>query len=582
MVNDKKTFFKYLHQIIFTAFLVCVYGLAQHMKFEFPVLHQNFTGNATFGNPNFTSEYIGLVFPMTFFLIFAASKKRFQFCYSTASIVMAIFLLLNKSRAVWIGTGLSFTCVIVYLLILFMRSRIRFHGGEHELAHGRRILRMFVLVGVFVSLIIGLSFIPFLSKAPGLNILNSRVQGLAREAETIFEFDVFKGVYRQGDTMAQRILIWRNTLGMIRDNSILGVGIGNFKIKYQPYRTEDEQKTTGPDVFVRRSHNEHIQLLSEVGLFGSVFFYWMIGLTIFMSSQLLRSARNIVPQCVGIGFMGSFISMYVAMFFNFSLQTPTPCLTLFFFTGLLMAAHSVFLKSDDDAQVIQSYILTLKRVFRAGLFVLAIACFILPIYIVRPAQAYYCYQYGQALEKMGLYEKSESMLERSLSYCYYSWETHFVIANVKAMLAKMMESKYHHEYSLKLNPYHQKGHYNLGNTLYKIGEADNAIEHYKMGIEIDSIFYQSYNNLASILYKEGRYDESVTYFRKVVELNPNYREGQYNLAFVLGLQGKYKEAFVYAQNAYKINPRDKKAADLFEKIIAILQKQGYKVLPEKP
>jgi tetratricopeptide (TPR) repeat protein len=362
-------------------------------------------------------------------------------------------------------------------------------------------------------------------------------------------------------------LIWKNALGMVRQNSILGVGIGNFKIQYQPYRTAEEQESTGPDIFVRRSHNEYVQFLSEIGLFGITFFFWLIIVSIRMCIRIIKKSKSFYGQFLAIGIMLSLLSTYVSIFFNFSLQTPTPALGLFIVWTLLMASYDEFLKIEGHSEILTNIMNDVRRIFRIVLIPLAIVCFLLPIWLIRPSIAFYNYQFGQACEKMGLRKDARVKLEKSLQYYYPAWETHFVLANIYSALGDLKKAKWHHEYSLKLNPYHQKGHYNLANTLYKVGEVDKAIEHYKKGIEIDSIFYQSYNNLGSILYKENRLEESLEYFKKVTELKDDYFSGQYNMGYILALLKRYREAVPYAERAVELEPQNAKARRLLSELL---------------
>ncbi|MFH1383339.1 MAG: O-antigen ligase family protein [Candidatus Omnitrophota bacterium] len=569
-INDKKLIRRYINYFIFIGSVVSLYGILQHLTIDFTFLHQNFTGNSTLGNPNFSSEFILIVFPMALVLVFADHHAGRFLYYIMATIIMLVYLILNKSRAVWIGGSLAGMSIVFYLVYNYFTNGIKYHVWKKEKAHALFVLRSVgVCTGIFMVLIL-VSFTPLSKKSTHLLQLKKMTQQIGTEIFTLTEIKLAKGDIVRGDTMTQRLLIWRNTLRMIRSRSILGVGIGNFKIQYQPYRTKAEQLSTGPDIFVRRTHNEHIQFLAEIGLFGIVFFYWIIIASVRMCVAMIKGAKDFYGQCVAIGFMVSIVSAYIAAFFNFSLQTPTPSMGLWFLTALMMASYCVFLKKNISSNILTRITRETKHALRHGLIIVAVCCFVLPVWLVRPAGAYYCYQYGQALDRMGLKYDAKIQLQKSLRYFYHAWETHFVLANTHAALGEMLEAKNEHLISLGLNPYHQKGHYNLANTLYKIGEADGAIKHYREAIRIDSVFYQAYNNLASIYYKQkevpNHLEESLKYFREVVALKPDYPSGQYNIAFVLYLLKKYKEALPYAEYAVRLKKDDQKVQKLLQSI----------------
>ena len=564
-ISDKKRIRCYLNYLIFIGGIVSCYGILQHLKIDFSFLHQNFVGNSTFGNPNFASEFILMVFPIALLLVFANVHAGWFLYYGITAILLFIFLIFNKSRAVWIGGGVAGMSVVMYLIYNYLTKRIRYHVGKNEKKHALFFLKnISIFIGVGVVIII-LSLLPLAHHNKYLKQFRKLTKQVVIEISTLKELKLAKGEIKRGDTATQRILIWRNALGMIKNNSILGVGIGNFKIEYQPYRTKEEQLSTGPDIFVRRSHNEYVQLLSEIGLFGIIFFFWVIIMTVRMCTTILKRSKDFYGQCLAIGFLVSFVSTYIAIFFNFSLQTPTPCMTLWFITSLMMVSYDIFLKKEDVSLLCTRSVRAIKNSLRTGVIIIVICCFILPYWLVRPAQAYYHYQYGQALEKMGLTKEAKHELKKSLRYFYHSWEVHFVLANVYAALGELNKSKEEHLFSLQLNPYHQKGHYNLANTLYKLGDVNAAIEHYLEAIRIDEVFYQAFNNLGSIYYKEGKLGESLKYFKGVVELDPTYPSGQYNMGYVLFLLKRYKEALPYLQNAYRLQPGDVKIKKLIER-----------------
>ena len=133
-VSEKKQIRRYLRYLVFIGFVVSLYGILQHLKIDFKFLHQNFTGNSFFGNPNFTSEYILIIVPVAFFLIFANIHPGWCLYYIITTAVMFIFLVLNKSRAVWIGGGAAGMIVITYLAVSYLRKGFRYNMGKNEKA----------------------------------------------------------------------------------------------------------------------------------------------------------------------------------------------------------------------------------------------------------------------------------------------------------------------------------------------------------------------------------------------------------------------------------------------------------------
>jgi O-antigen ligase len=69
----------------------------------------------------------------------------------------------------------------------------------------------------------------------------------------------------EGTSIGQRVVMWRNTVRMIRDHPIIGVGTGGFQDGYRPYA----QGAPGWQGFESGDpHNQFLKIQSEQGLIG--------------------------------------------------------------------------------------------------------------------------------------------------------------------------------------------------------------------------------------------------------------------------------------------------------------------------
>ena len=60
--------------------------------------------------------------------------------------------------------------------------------------------------------------------------------------------------------------MWKDTIKLIRDFPILGVGLGNYVYVFPEYRT-----FTFHARLLRYAHNDYLQFVSEMGIFGLIF-----------------------------------------------------------------------------------------------------------------------------------------------------------------------------------------------------------------------------------------------------------------------------------------------------------------------
>lgn len=68
-----------------------------------------------------------------------------------------------------------------------------------------------------------------------------------------------------------RLKIWEQTLKIIRDNPLIGVGVGNFEYSTQAYRFPVDREIGRFGRVYRDAHNSYLQVAAEIGLPGAVF-----------------------------------------------------------------------------------------------------------------------------------------------------------------------------------------------------------------------------------------------------------------------------------------------------------------------
>jgi hypothetical protein len=91
---------------------------------------------------------------------------------------------------------------------------------------------------------------------------------------------------------SERLKMWKKTLSMIKDHPLTGVGSGNWKVVIPSYGLANTVFAKGyfaPD----RVHNTYLQITSETGIPGAIFYFgkWiLIAVTRFI---VIRKTNNI-------------------------------------------------------------------------------------------------------------------------------------------------------------------------------------------------------------------------------------------------------------------------------------------------
>ena len=230
-----------------------------------------------FVNPNHFANYLSLVLPIaiacTLFRTFIVSKpleKAFRICCGLTAFLLFTGIVLSLSRSGWIGALLG-VVILAWLSpwggkwqgtesmerssVTGHRSSSRHHrsalapDASRLTPHGIGAVARLSLITLCVLLIVSLFII-----GPG-----GREQVDARLGQTIGQDAGFLG----------RMAISKDSLLMIRDFPLMGVGLGGWPELFPHYR-----RAPWLGDFYREAHNEYVQLLAETGVVGFGLLTW--------------------------------------------------------------------------------------------------------------------------------------------------------------------------------------------------------------------------------------------------------------------------------------------------------------------
>ncbi|MEE8077290.1 MAG: O-antigen ligase family protein [Candidatus Binatia bacterium] len=318
-----------LRTVLFSGLLVAFIGLVQlftwngkilwfFVPYDWGIPHPGITAaTGPFVSHVHFANYLSLVFPLALVGIFShsfvapqANRKSFRlFCGFTAFIVF-VGVLLSLSRGGWIGIVLGIVFLLWMLLSLPEERR------PFLLQRTKKSVVRFSLVGLSLLLIMALVFV-----GP-----SGRGQVDARLEETVL-----------GErSLRTRVAVWEDSLGIIRDFPLFGVGLGSWQELFPRYR----RPPWSPTLF-REAHNDYLELLAETGLIGFFLlagFFWQVGRKLFFSFKMLPPKT--VP--VSAALLSALGIMAFHEFFDFNLQIPANAFlfTLFLGIALRMTRHS--------------------------------------------------------------------------------------------------------------------------------------------------------------------------------------------------------------------------------------------------
>ena len=259
VITSKKQLKTILYVLIIIAMLTAVYGIYQYVFGD--VYAQAWLDDemfedikmrvySTLENPNVYGEYLLLIVPIIFSLLWTEKgwkKKVFLFiCFG----VTGLALILTFSRGCWLG--IIFALAVLAIIID----------------------RRFIFLGIILLLLA-----PFLLP------------------DTIMNRFLSIGNMEDSST-SYRVYIWMGTLAMLKDYWISGVGMGitSFNTIYPLYSYNN--------IVAPHSHNLYLQVIVEYGIVG---FITMIGVMYNYFKELIismRAKKNIVIGGLMSGMLG--------------------------------------------------------------------------------------------------------------------------------------------------------------------------------------------------------------------------------------------------------------------------------------
>jgi O-antigen ligase len=268
----------------------------------------------TFGNRNFMAHLVAIGLPVLFYLALQA-RSRTRFLLAAVGVSLAVAaLVLSRSRAAWLGAGVSGLFLVVeglWLGRLWREERVQ-----------RRVLQ---LAGVLLTSLAFALILP--------NRLNWRSDSPYLESLT--------GVanYKEGSGRG-RLIQYGNTLSMAADHPVLGVGPGNWPVYYPRYMSPADPSFDADDIIPTNPwpSSDWMAMTSERG-FVAAALLGLIGAFIALGAwaRVRRGTRQ-APEFTDLAIIATVLAVTVVGAFDAVLVLPVPTLFAWTIIGALASS----------------------------------------------------------------------------------------------------------------------------------------------------------------------------------------------------------------------------------------------------
>ena len=241
--------------------------------------------NHLFLNNNEAAEYLLLSWPLGLVLLARGGLPRYLSLITWGALFLYfIYILLSQS----LGSQLAWLVQLIFVSTVWWRQ------GWRRLVAVRAATRYSGRLVIGLPLLaLGMMLILF---PEWLHTLLSIPERIAMEV-----LEKWRLVAGGSGEVPYRLYPWINTLPMIQDHALLGVGIGNWTVFYPAYQGviwQDPMQLIRS--FHQNVHNDYLEILAELGVVGVVLVSWAT-LRIMRVWWQLRGSANGLLILVPIG-----------------------------------------------------------------------------------------------------------------------------------------------------------------------------------------------------------------------------------------------------------------------------------------
>ncbi|MEA3443229.1 MAG: O-antigen ligase family protein [Bacteroidota bacterium] len=391
------------------------------------------------------------------------------------SLAMVIVLLV---KSVWMAMVVSIVLTIVIVLNYYRLFKF----------DGKSIRKFVVGFLIFVSVI----------------IISVFVYAKLDSWETIDKQADWIRNYRFGSSL-ERIDLWEKSVDMYRDNYLLGVGTGNWKIALPAYGTGGLRSEEGIIMFIR-PHNDFVGVLAENGIFAFILYVGFFLILFYYLYRLMKHDIDKKDKVLLLILFFALISYIVIAMLSF----PKERIELSVFLGIYVISI---------VHLYRKYFPFVKDIdFKYGKLVNYAVIIILLAAIwtgFSKSQSEYHTKKALGFRDDNKYEQVISEIEKAENVLYSVDNT-----------------------AMPLSWYKASAYYSLGNI-------DKAFSEYQQSFSYHPNNMHVLNNLATCYEMKGEHEKAIDYFAKAIKISPHFEDALLNMVAVFYAKSDFENALLY-------------------------------------
>ena len=442
--------------------------------------------SSTFGFKNHFALYLDLIIPLSLALVIITKDSKIRIIITILSSIIIGTLLELHTRGSWLTLSIW---LIVCLATLFIIKNT--NSEIFKLLSKRKFELLTVLI---------LSLSIFLSKGEIDRTWSRPVQ----EGEVL-------------DTSSKdRLLMYYNSLGMIKDHPLTGVGYGAFWKGFRKYMNHPLiiKRSDGSN-YIYRLHNDPLQYFTEIGIPGGILVITIFFYITYMGYKLLLVLKNPEQVILLLGLLMSTIACGVHSLIDFPLHKPSSAIQFWVTMGLI---SSLYLKHFNLC-------ITTKRYY------INLALFITLLYTLIASTFHYKNITGNYYHKKSLLAKDCKSATENMDLSikeggfYLISHARRVYIHIKCKTPTPILLDVLNE-ELNWDPTNVKALYFRGQIFLRSGYPEISLSDFNKIIELVPHRWPAKIAAVSALLKMERKDEAIKLTKQIIEQHPELEDAK--------------------------------------------------------
>ena len=389
--------------LIVSMVLVSILGLFQYYLTDNYLVQNLFPQfaepSATFGNRNMASHFLVMTLPLSISYVFIA-KTRLSVILMAISVFIGFwYVMYISARQAYLALLIELIFLCVFFLIDNLKNKEDSYLNKLNLIKFKSYALLVIVFSLFIM---------------------SNFTNKGWDFSTSSKFNRVQSINMEGGS--SRIPAWVNTIELIKDNPIIGVGVGQWSQTYPLYYDRVEKDVIfNEKLRLKRLHNDYLEIFSNAGIIGFLILISLAFLSIKLIFNTLKDYKNLYRMQM-LGLSMGLVGFLIVSFFSFPARVFLPIFLVFVFLAIVYLLHC----AQDESIIVDKLTKNIQTPVKLSLYFLPIFLIFLFITSYKWVMAEYHHFNAQSLLSRERPEMAASAAMQAINQNHWPANYYFI------------------------------------------------------------------------------------------------------------------------------------------------------------